>query len=118
MAKHLESGKRGEQLALTFLKERGYQIVTLNWRHQYCEVDIIAKDKGILVFVEVKSRSSSLFGEPDSFVDSRKQALLIRAAEAYLASSGYEGEIRFDIVSVYLRENNHIELIKDAFWSN
>ena len=118
MAKHLDSGKHGEQLAVQFLKERGYHILVLNWRHKYCEVDIIAKDKDTLVFVEVKSRSSSSFGEPDSFVDSRKQGLLIRAADAYLDSSGYEGEIRFDIVSVYLRENNHIELIKDAFWSN
>lgn len=118
MAKHLEDGKRGEALAASFLRDRGYQIVTLNWRDKYCEVDIIAKDADTLVFVEVKSRASVSFGHPDSFVDMRKQGLLIRAAEAYLATSGYEGEIRFDIVSVYLGQNDRIELIKDAFWSN
>ncbi|WDF68299.1 YraN family protein [Sphingobacterium oryzagri] len=118
MAKHLDSGKRGEQLAVKFLAQRGYDIITLNWRHKYGEIDIIARDKDTLVFIEVKARSSSSFGEPDSFVDSRKQALLIRAADAYLDISGYEGEIRFDIVAVYLHKNDHIELIKDAFWSN
>ncbi|GHE48116.1 YraN family protein [Sphingobacterium griseoflavum] len=118
MAKHLEDGKRGELLAADYLRSQGYVTVTTNWRDRYCEIDIIAKDGDTLVFVEVKSRTSTLFGEPDSFVDIRKQQLIIRAADAYLHVSGHEGEIRFDIVSVYLGQKNHIELIKDAFWSN
>jgi len=118
MAKHLEDGKRGEAMAADFLRNQGYMIVTTNWRDKYCEIDIIAKDGDTLVFVEVKARTSTLFGEPDTFVDLRKQQLLIRAADAYLYVSGHEGEIRFDIVSVYLGQKNHIEVIKDAFWSN
>lgn len=117
MAKHLDSGRLGEQLAVLFLKEQGYSIVSANWRHKYWEVDIIGMDGDILAFVEVKSRSKSKYGEPVDFVDSKKQNNLIQAAEAYLEISGYEGEIRFDIVSVYLEENK-VELIKDAFWSS
>ncbi|WP_437921143.1 YraN family protein [Sphingobacterium sp. LRF_L2] len=118
MAKHLEDGKKGEQLALDFLKRQGYDIITINWRFKHLEVDIIAKEDGILVFVEVKARRSVLYGEPDSFVDWKKQRFLLSAAQAYLSFSGYEGEIRFDIVSVYLGKDFRIELIKDAFWSN
>ncbi|TDS15690.1 YraN family protein [Sphingobacterium paludis] len=118
MAKHLDDGKRGEAMAADFLRSQGYKIVTTNWRDRYCEVDIIAKDGGTLVFVEVKARTSIHYGTPETFVDGRKQALLIRAADTYLALSNHEGEIRFDIVSVYLGQEHQIELIKDAFWSN
>lgn len=118
MAQHIQDGKYGEQRAVVFLKEQGYEILALNWRYKYNEVDIIAKDLGILVFVEVKSRHSAAFGDPASFVDIRKQGNLIRAADAYLELSGFEGEIRFDIVSVMLSPPMTIELIKDAFWSS
>lgn len=118
MAKHIDDGKYGEQLALVYLKEQGYEILALNWRYKYNEVDIIAKDLGTLVFVEVKSRRSLSYGDPASFVDARKQGNLIRAADAYLDLSGFEGEIRFDIVSVILSSPLKIELIKDAFWSS
>ena len=77
----------------------------------------MAMDDAVLVFVEVKSRKSDLYGAPSEFVDDKKQRNLIQAADAYIALNNYEGEIRFDIVSVYL-ESNKVELIKDAFWSN
>lgn len=117
MTKQQDSGQYGEELAVAYLQDLGYSIVCVNWRHRYWEVDIIAKDQDVLVFVEVKSRSKSSFGKPSDFVDAKKQQNLIQAADAYIEQSGFEGEIRFDIVSVYL-ETNNIELIKDAFWSN
>ncbi|GGH20858.1 YraN family protein [Sphingobacterium alkalisoli] len=117
MAKHLEAGIWGEQQAVRYLQECGYDIISINWRHKHLEVDVIAKDGDILVFVEVKSRNDSRFGEPKEFVDHRKRRNLIRLADAYISYTKYEGEIRFDIVSVFLKENK-IELIKDAFWSN
>lgn len=117
MAKHLESGKYGEQQALAYLKEKGYLIKAINWRYRYWEVDIIAQDKEALCFIEVKTRRSNLYGEPSTFVDYKKQKNLIQAAEAYIELTHYEGEIRFDIVSVY-SESKQIDLIKDAFWSN
>lgn len=118
MAEHLESGKLGEQKALAHIKTLGYEIICINWRHKSLEIDIIARDQGILTFVEVKSRKSFALSDPDFFVDEKKQGKLIRAAEAYLEESGYEGEVRFDVVAVYLTKPERIEVIKDAFWSN
>jgi len=117
MAKHLESGAFGESLAAQYLRQQGYEILFQNWRFKKLEIDIIAKENGILVFVEVKSRSSNLYGLPYEFVDEVKQKHLIRAADAFLASYSYIGDVRFDIVSVYL-SSQKVELIRDAFWSN
>ncbi|NGF55507.1 YraN family protein [Parapedobacter sp. SGR-10] len=117
MAKHLESGSFGEALAVQYLKRLGYEILFQNWRFKRLEIDIIAKERGILVFVEVKSRKSDHYGLPYEFVDHAKEQRLIRAAEAFLADYSYEGDIRFDIVSVYL-STQKVELIRDAFWSN
>lgn len=117
MAKHLESGIRGEQQAVAYLRGLGYLIERVNWRYKHLEADIIARDQDVLVFVEVKSRTDANFGEPSDFVDYKKQRNLIRLADAYITYTSYSGEIRFDIVSVFLRSNK-VELIKDAFWSN
>lgn len=120
MATHLQLGQFGEQEAKRYLEAQGYQILATNWRYKHWEVDIIAKDADILVFVEVKIRTSTAFGEPFSFVDERKQRNLIKAAEAYLRINGHEGDIRFDIVSIHVQKNKeaNVQLIKDAFWSN
>ncbi|HMR18556.1 MAG TPA: YraN family protein, partial [Sphingobacterium sp.] len=112
-----EAGIRGEAWAVAYLREQGYEILYQNWRYKHLEVDIIAKDRGILVFIEVKSRKSNAFGLPHEFVDLRKQQNLIKAANAFLGSNAYFGEIRFDIVSVFLK-SKEIQLIKDAFWSD
>lgn len=119
MAKHLEFGKQGEQDAAAFLRTQGYQILKTNWRYKHWEVDIIAKDGDILTFVEVKSRSSIQHGEPFQFVDYKKQKNLIKAAEVFLRIIRYQGDIRFDIVSIYNRnDKKDISLIKDAFWGS
>ncbi|MCA5004139.1 YraN family protein [Sphingobacterium bovistauri] len=117
MVDHLDAGKFGENLAIEYINGLGYQIIAVNWRYKHWEVDVIASDEKTLVFVEVKSRKSNLYGTPSEFVDHKKQHNLIQAADAYIELNNYEGEIRFDIVSVYLGVNK-IELIKDAFWSN
>ena len=73
MAKHLESGKYGEQLATRYLEGQGYSILFVNWRYKRWEIDIVAKERDVLVFVEVKSRSMTSFGEPVDFVDQKKR---------------------------------------------
>jgi len=118
MAKHLEYGIQGEHLAAERLIKDGYRIVKRNWTHKHLEVDIIAYDGTVLVFVEVKTRRSLAFGEPGEFVDIHKQRKLIRAADIYLGGCGHIGDIRFDVVSVYLGEAVEITVVKDAFWSN
>ena len=118
MAKHLETGKKGEDLAVKFMKNKGYDILETNWRFRKAEIDIIAKVGKILVFVEVKTRSSDYFGKPASFVSARKKVLLQDAATAYMREINHTWEIRFDIIGILLsktkvKEINHFE---DAFF--
>lgn len=114
MAKHIETGYNGEEQATKFLEEQGYSICHRNWRHRRAEVDIIAKSQEILVFVEVKTRSYDFFGKPENFVTHKKKILLFDAARAYMEQHNYEGEIRFDIISIIwnkgkLKSLNHFE---------
>src|SRR5699024_3044138 len=118
MAMHIQTGQRGEELAFFYLQKRGYKIQERNWRYSRYEIDLIAYDGNTLVFIEVKTRKSNLYGEPLDFVDDGKQKKIINAAEAYLHQIGHQGEVRFDIVSVLLQKTkSEIELIQDAFWS-
>ena len=77
MAKHYELGKKGERIAVGFLLEQGYSIVERNWRFLKAEVDIIAQKDNIVVAVEVKTRSSKVFGNPQDFIDAKKIKLLV-----------------------------------------
>lgn len=118
MAKHNETGKAGELAARRFLENKGYTILETNWRFHRAEVDLIAKDGKILVFVEVKTRSSDAFGKPEAFVDARKQRFLAEAASAYMELTGHDWEIRFDIVSVLVNPGGEalLEHFEDAFF--
>ncbi len=118
MASHNDLGQEGEQLARTYLERKGYRIIVSNWRHGRAEIDLITTYDNILVFVEVKTRSSSQFGQPDEFVGPKKEQQLAKAACAYMEQVRYQGEIRFDVVAVLLppqapAEVNHIQ---DAFF--
>jgi len=117
MAEHLDFGKQGEETAKNFLVGKGYKILDTNWHFGKMEVDIIATDKNFVVFVEVKTRSSTVYGEPEVAVTRDKQRFLIRAADAYIQKKGLINEARFDIVSVVVAHGkttiNHIE---DAFY--
>ncbi|MFI5222508.1 MAG: YraN family protein [Bacteroidia bacterium] len=116
MAEHNETGLNGEELAATYLVQKGYDILEKNWRFQHAEIDIIAKNEDTLVIAEVKTRTSNYFGEPEEFVTRQKQKLLIKAANAYIEKNNLELETRFDIVSVILKkENPKIFHIEDAF---
>ncbi len=118
MAKHNKTGQLGEQLALDFLIKNGFQILEINWRHGRSEVDIIAKEGDILVFIEVKTRSSDAFGQPEEFVSKSKEKQLTKAAAAYMDLTGHEWEIRFDVVSVLKNRAGVWEIghLKDAFF--
>ena len=117
MSETQDIGRAGEILAVDFLTNLGYQILEKNWRFGKDEVDIIARDGDSMVFVEVKTRQSSLFGEPEESVNREKQRFLIRAADAYLTKNNIEIESRFDIVSVLMKGNQHrINHLKEAFY--
>ncbi len=118
MAKHLDIGNAGEQLARTFLEQKGYVILETNWRYKRAEVDIIAKEGEVLVFIEVKTRSTDAFGKPEEFITPHKENLLIAAASAYMEQINHEWAIRFDIISIIYRSAQHfqVEHFEDAFF--
>ena len=118
MAKHIETGRHGEELAVAFLEKAGFQILETNWRYRRSEVDIIAKDGEVLVFVEVKTRSYDYFGRPEEFVDKKKEGHLARAAAGYMQQTGHEWAIRFDVVAVLKKNENEwqVEHLPDAFF--
>jgi putative endonuclease len=120
MARHNEDGKRAETIAKEFLEKKGYDILDENWVYGKAEVDIIAYHDKKLIFVEVKARSGKYFGNPEDFVDKKKQRLLTEAAEEYIYLMSHKGEIRFDIIAILFQkdfEHYEIKHIEDAFWN-
>lgn len=116
MAEHNLTGKKGEEMATDYLLQKGYTVLETNWRFLNLEADIIAKIGKTLVIVEVKTRKSNYFGEPESFVNKQKQKNLIKAANAYIERNELDLEVRFDIVSVVLNDEAAIKHIEDAFY--
>ncbi len=118
MSQHNQLGRAGEEVAVSYLIEKGFIILERNWRYGRAELDIIALDKETMVFVEVKTRSDDIFERPENAVNTRKRNQMIKAAIGYLHKSRHEKAIRFDIVSVILRGGsmNQIDHFKDAFF--
>ena len=116
MAQHNDLGLKGEKLAIEYLEKNGYLIVEKNYRYRKAEVDIIARKDTILVVVEVKTRSSNYFGNPQDFVNPKKIKLLVSAIDNYVVKRDLDVEIRFDIIAILRnKEIYNIHHIKDAF---
>ncbi len=117
MARHNEFGKEAETIASEYLRQKGYDVLTTNWRFGKAEIDIIARKDNILVIVEVKARTSDYFGEPESFVNRKKIKLLTEAANEYVIRNNLDMEVRFDIISILKnRYKEEIEHIENAFY--
>lgn len=117
MAQIHDTGKQGEALAVRFLEDIGCKILATNWRYKQYELDIVAQEKDTLLIVEVKTRESNFFGEPESFVTKTKQKQLIKAAAAFVEQNNLDIEVRFDIVSVIMGKGKHqINHIPGAFY--
>jgi putative endonuclease len=115
--KRQEFGKESESLAVRHLKKKGYKILEQNYRNKIGEIDIIAKEKGVLVFVEVKARKTLFYGNPKWAVTPKKQRKISMVALYYLkATKQTDVKARFDVVALSLAEDNpRIEIIKNAF---
>lgn len=112
-----EVGKYGETLAEAFLKDHNYTIICKNYRHRRLEIDLITKKNNLLIFVEVKTRSRVLFGQPEDAVDNKKAAKIIEAADYYIHEEDWMGDVRFDVISVTLSGKTHIiQHFEDAFY--
>lgn len=118
MANHNILGKNGEAKAKAFLEEKGYLILGQNLIFGKAEIDILALYNKLLVVVEVKTRSTNDFGEPEEFVSQKKQELLATAIEEYIEENKLENEVRFDIISVVVNDkSSKINHIENAFFA-
>lgn len=110
-------GDTGEDLAAATLKKQGYQILERNYTTPLGEIDLIARHRGALVFIEVKTRRSGRFADPQDAVTPAKQARLQRLADYYLQRKRLgEVEIRFDVVGIIMSDAGpNVEIIQDAF---
>jgi putative endonuclease len=117
MAEHLDLGKEGETIAADYLTKKGYKIIEQNWKFGKNEIDIIARDGKFIVVVEVKTRHSNYFAEPESNVTREKQRILVRAANAYIRYKRLDNEVRFDVVAILIGlDGEKINHIVDAFY--
>lgn len=117
MAQHNQLGKEGEQIAVDYLIEKGYEIKVRNWRFKKAEIDIIAQKDNILIAVEVKTRSSDDFGDPQEFLKPKQKNLLIGAMDEYVVSKDLDVDVRFDVIGIIKNQNEtKIEHFEDAFF--
>lgn len=117
MAQHNELGTKGEELAVDFLLKSGYEIMERNYRFEKAEVDIIAKQKDILAIIEVKTRSTIDFGNPQDFVKPKQIQRLVKAVDEYVITNQLNVEVRFDIIAI-IKEGKgfKIEHLENAFY--
>ncbi len=117
MAQHNELGKKGEQLAVAFLEKHQYSILERNYYYEKAEVDIIVQKGNTLVAVEVKTRSSADFGNPQDFIKPKQIQNLVKAIDAYITIKDLDVEVRFDIIAIVKKGNSFkIEHLEDAFY--
>lgn len=117
MSDKIKRGNEGEQLAADFLIKKGFIVIERNYRYKHSEIDLIVQQGNWMIFVEVKTRSSSDFGYPEEFVDYKKKRKILEGAEHYIFETDWQGNVRYDIVSVRLKEGQtEIVHIEDAFY--
>lgn len=117
MAQHNELGKLGEQLAVDYLLLKGYEIVQRNYVFQKAEIDIIAKKAKMMICVEVKTRNSDFFGDPQEFVTKGKIKLLVKAMDAFIIENDIDLESRFDIIAILKnKKTEHLTHYENAFY--
>ncbi len=105
MAKHLETGKEGEEMAAEWLLGQGFTILHRNWKHSYFELDVIAEREGVLHFIEVKTRTTDTYGHPEEGVTAKKLERLMNAGEEFLNVYPVWERIQYDILSIRLYSN-------------
>lgn len=116
MSKHLELGRKGENIAQDYLISLGYTIIERNWRIKNLEIDIITQKDDVVSFIEVKTRNNPI-KDPLESVNIIKQKNLIRAANQFIQTNNMDHEIQFDIITISLHKGRfEIKHIKDAFY--
>ena len=103
-------------MALAHLQQLGYRILHTNWRYGRDEIDIVARQGDVVVMVEVKTRATDFFGDPEAFITAGQQNRIVRAADAYLIAHEMDLETRFDVIGIVLNQyQQKLEHIEHAF---
>lgn len=116
MSKNKEIGRKGESQAVDYLINKGYTILETNYRYRRYEIDIIAKKKDTVIFIEVKTRRSKYFGYPEEAVNDSKIKHILACADHFIHQHQWDGDIRFDIISILHGMDPGIRHIEDAFY--
>ena len=117
MTDKIKRGNEGEGLAATFLQQKGFTVLERNYRHKKSEIDLIVSRENWLVFIEVKTRTSTAFGYPEDFVDYHKKRMIFAGALHYMIEKDWQGNVRYDIVAINLVNGRpDIHHIEDAFY--
>jgi putative endonuclease len=117
LSKHQLTGKKGEALAIAYIKNKGFTLLHQNWRYSRYEVDIIASKENVLHFIEVKTRSSLQFGTPEESVSDKKIENLMNASEEFQYRHPEWKRVQYDVLSILLHANGNIEYfyIEDVY---
>ncbi len=116
MAEHNDIGRIGERAVIGYLEDEGYTVLEHNWFYRKLEVDIIAQNRECIIFVEVKTRTSDRWGNPEDAVSKTKIRNLVESADYYLKEKDIDLPARFDVASViYDNGKCEIEYFEDAF---
>ena len=118
MARHNDTGKKGEQLAAAWLQEHGYSILHMNWRYSHYEIDIIASRFHTLHFIEVKTRNNLTFGYPEESVTRKKFSNLMNAAAEFMFQYPQWNRVQYDVLSITKIKEKPLEyfLIEDVYY--
>lgn len=116
MSQNQDSGKEGEDYAVAYLVKNGYEILRRNVKIGFSELDIIAKQDNILVFVEVRLRANNWHGNPEDTMSKAKINAVKRGAEKYLDANSWGGDIRFDFISILMKPEFELLHFEDAYF--
>jgi putative endonuclease len=117
MARHNETGKKGEVLAAAWLQQQGYTVLHSNWRHSHYEIDIVATRDDILHFVEVKTRQSLTYGLPEESVNRQKIKCMVKAGVAFQYEYPYWKRVQYNVLSIMMIDHQPPEylFIEDVY---
>lgn len=112
MCPHIEIGKRGEELAVDWLKAKGFSILSRNWRYGRHEIDIIARKENTIHIIEVKSRRSTIYGPPEESISRKKIQHILHGASGWLLQFPGHSRVQYDVLSITLIRGKEPEF----FW--
>ena len=117
MAEHNILGKEGEEMAAKYLEDKGYTILDRDWHCGHKDLDLVATKDDTVVFVEVKTRTSTDWGDPEDFINDRKIRRIVNSADAYIRYNRIDMDVRFDVVSIVVEKGEFkLEHIEQAFF--